>query len=201
MAADLPGTVRVKLSSEEAGAVSLTAVVVREMPTRDLIGLMLDYAGKDTRRIQDLLLRGTLVSGATRYRWQGWRASVESIEAVLASFPSAEPARPFAPQRCVHVLLRGPGLRTEVSREALAWRSLFHRGSFWDVLLEVATEAELEYAGYSYREQADRYRLTIPQAGRERLRESAKLVRFSALEAQIRAGSVQVVEFFVRRPD
>jgi hypothetical protein len=33
------------------------------------------------------------------------------------------------------------------------------------------------------------------------LRESAKLVRFSALEAQIRAGSVQVVEFFVRRPD
>jgi hypothetical protein len=201
VAADLPGTVRVKLSSEEAGAVSLTAVVLREMPTRALIGLMLDYTGKDTRRIQDLLLRGTLVSGATRYRWQGWQASVESIEALLASFPNAEPARPFAPQRCVHVLLRGPGMRTEVSREALARRSLFNRGSFWDVLLEVASEAGLEYDGYSYREQADRYRLAIPQAGLERLRESARLVRFSALEAQIRTGSVRVVEFFVRRPD
>jgi len=48
---------------------------------------------------------------------------------------------------------------------------------------------------------ADRYRLEIPQAGRERLKASAKLVRYSALEAQLRAGSVHVVEFLVRRSD
>jgi hypothetical protein len=201
VAADLPGSVRVKLSSEEAGAVSITRVVVREMPARDLIGLMLDFAGKDTRRIQDLLLRGTFVSGATRYRWQGWQASVEGIAEVLVSFPDPEPTRPFAPERCAQVLLRGPGLRAEVPREALARTSLFSRITFWDVLLEVATEVGLEYAGYSYREQADHYRLAIPQAGRERLVESAKLVRYSALEAQIRAGAVHVVEFYVRRSE
>ena len=54
----LPGTVRVKLSSEEAGAVSVTPVVVREMPLGDLVELMLDLAGKDAARIRELLLRG-----------------------------------------------------------------------------------------------------------------------------------------------
>jgi len=33
------------------------------MPIRDLIELMLDFTGKDTQRIQDLLLRGPLSAG------------------------------------------------------------------------------------------------------------------------------------------
>ncbi len=199
MAARLPETVRVKLSSEEAGAVSITPVVVRDMPLSELVELMLDLAGKDIRRIRDLLLRGTLVSRATRYRWEEWEASPEGLEALLASFPDPEPRRPFAPERCEHVLLHGPGLRADVPRGALAKRGLLSRRSFWDVLMDVVREAGPQYVGYSYREHADHYRLEIPPAGLERLRGSAGLVQYSALEAQIRKGSVRVAEFFVRR--
>ena len=41
----LPQTVRVKLSSEEAGAISLTPVVVQELPVRDLVAMGLWVAG------------------------------------------------------------------------------------------------------------------------------------------------------------
>jgi hypothetical protein len=199
VATELPETVRVKLSSEEAGAVSITPVVVRDMPLSELAGLMLDLTGKDTRRLRDLLARGTLVSGATRYRWQGWEASEESLEVLLARFPGPEPERPFAPERCAHVLLHGPGLRVDVPRQALAKKGILSRRSFWDVLMDVVDEGGLEYAGYSYRQQTDRYRLEISPAGIERLNESAGLLPYSALEAQIRKGSVRVADFFVDR--
>ncbi|MFB3777037.1 MAG: hypothetical protein ACE141_05475 [Bryobacteraceae bacterium] len=195
----MPGTVRVKLSSEEAGGVSITPVVVREMPIRDLIELMLDVARKDGRRIQELLARGTLVSGATRYRWEGWHAGFEAIQAMLASFPDPEPARPFTPDLCVRVVLRGPGVRLGVAREALSRRGLVRRKSFWDVLAEVALGAGVEYAGYSYGEHADRFLLKIPPSDREYLRENAELLRFPRLEAQIRSGAFVEAEFLVRR--
>ena len=60
----LPETVRVKLSSEAADYVSLTPVVVQELPLRELVEHMLGITGKDEARVRDLLLRGTLVSGA-----------------------------------------------------------------------------------------------------------------------------------------
>ena len=65
-------TIRVKLSSEAAEYVSITPVVVQEMPVRDLVEHMLGITGKDEARVRDLLLRGTLVSGASRFRWTGW---------------------------------------------------------------------------------------------------------------------------------
>jgi hypothetical protein len=195
----LAGTVRVKLSSEEAGAVSVTPVIVREMLLGDLVELMLDLAGKDAARIRGLLLRGTLVSGASRYRWTGWDAGVSEIEALLASFPDPEPGRRFQAERCTHVILRGAGFKIDVLREALARKRLLRRSSFWNALMAVVDGARIEYAGYSYRERADRYRLEIPPGGRERLRSSAGLLRYSSLEAQARAGAFAAVEFLVPR--
>ncbi len=43
----LPHTIRVKLSSEAAGALSITAVVVQDLPLRDLVEHMLGVVGKD----------------------------------------------------------------------------------------------------------------------------------------------------------
>jgi hypothetical protein len=197
--ADLPEAIRVKLSSEEAGAVSITPVVSREMPLRELIELMLDVAGKDAARLRDLLARGTLVSGATRYRWQGWQPGIESLQEMLDSFPSPDPERPFAPQHCTQVLFRGTGFKARVSRDVVAERTFFSRTSFWDALMRVTALAEMEYGGYSYKEQSDRYRLSLSPAQREQLRESARLIRYTELRAQIREGSLQAIEFLVRR--
>src|SRR4051794_11530453 len=97
----LPDTVRVKLSSEVAESISITPVVLQDLPTRELVEHMLGITGKDAPRVHDLLLRGTLVSGASRFRWTGWDAGRADIEQLLATFPDRDPQRPFTPERCV----------------------------------------------------------------------------------------------------
>ena len=65
----LPSSIRVKLSSEAAESISITPVVLRDIPIRELIEHMIGITGKDEARVHELLLRGTLVSGASRFRW------------------------------------------------------------------------------------------------------------------------------------
>src|SRR5579872_6317441 len=103
----LPDAIRVKLSSEAAEGISLTPVVVREMPLRELVEHMLGVTGKDEARVRELLLRGALVSGASRFRWTGWEADHAGLRELLATFPDPEPSRPFAPERSVRAILRG----------------------------------------------------------------------------------------------
>ena len=195
----LPPTIRVKLSSEAAESISLTPVVVQELPVRELISHMLGVAGKDEARIRELLLRGTLVSGATRFRWVGWEADLEGIRGILATFPDPDPARPFAAERCIRATLRGGRQAIEIPRAAAARKGLFQRKTFWDLLMEVVGEDRMAYAGYSYRESADRYlrELTIPEAAR--LREASGLVQYSTLSEQIRSVGFLQAELWVSR--
>src|SRR5437016_221087 len=110
----LPQTVRVKLSSEAADSITLTPVVVQELPLRELVEHMLGMTGKDELRIREILLRGTMVSGASRFRWAGWEADGAGLRELLATFPDADPARIFAAERCVRVVLRGGRQAIEV---------------------------------------------------------------------------------------
>src|SRR5437868_13064499 len=153
----LPETIRVKLSSEAAESIALTPVVIQEMALRDLIEHVLGVTGKDEARIRDLLLRGTLVSGASRFRWVGWDAEAEGLRELLATFPDAEPLRAFAAEGCVRAILRGGRQTIEIPRDAGARKGMFQRRSFWDDLMSVAGAGTAAYLGYSYRERADRY--------------------------------------------
>src|SRR6185503_11044650 len=103
----LPKTVRVKLSSEAAESITLTPVVLQEIPIHELIEHILGIAGKDESRIHQILLRGTLVSGASRFRWAGWEADSASLQDALAQFPDADPSNKFAATRCIRATLRG----------------------------------------------------------------------------------------------
>src|SRR5215470_17639476 len=114
----LPPTVRVKLSSEAAESITLTPVVVQQLPVRELIEHMLGVTGKDEPRIRELILRGTLVSGASRFRWAGWDAEPEAIREILGTFPDPEPGRAFSAERCVRAILRGGRQAIEIPREA-----------------------------------------------------------------------------------
>ena len=195
----LPERVRVKISSEAAGAISLTPVVVQEIPVRELIEHMLGVAGKDETRICELLKRGTLVSGASRFRWTGWAADAESVREVLATFPDADPTRTFAAERCVRAVLRGARGATEVPREAAAQKGPLRHGSFWDVVMEVAAGAGLGYAGYSYRDRADRFTAVLTASDAERLREGSEAAKFSTLREAVRAGVFTAIEVYVER--
>jgi len=199
----LPETIRVKLSSEAAEYVSLTPVVVQEMPLRDLIEHMLGITGKDEARICDLLLRGTLVSGASRFRWTGWEADVESVRTLLAAFPDPDPARRFNPAQCTRVVLRGPRQPIPIPREAATRRSILdiilRRESFWDHLMSLAESGNTQYAAYSYRDWADVFNLALTAQDSQRLRDAARLVRYTALQAQIRNAQIELAELYVRR--
>ncbi|HKW97741.1 MAG TPA: hypothetical protein VJN43_08390 [Bryobacteraceae bacterium] len=200
----LPQTVRVKLSSEAAGYVSITPVVVREMPTRELVEHMLGITGKDEARVQDLLLRGTLVSGASRFRWTGWAAEAEAVRSLLASFPDPDPGRPFSAAQCVLAVLRGGaqhpiGIPRDIGSKRGAAARILRRASFWDVLIGIAAAGTPQYAEYSYRERADVYHLPLSANEVQRLRAAARLVRYSALEIQIRSAPVDSVELYVSR--
>ncbi len=176
----------------------MTPVVARDMAVTDLVELMLDATGKDIVRLGDLLRRGSMVSGGSRYRWTGLEASAEALKEAVAKFPDPEPERPFKPERCYQVRLEGPALKKIVPAEALQRKRFFRRRSFWEVLVEAAAENGVRYSGYSYGERADRYELRIPASRQNEIESAASLLRYSTLETQIQGG-FDLAEFFVRR--
>jgi hypothetical protein len=199
----LPDKIRVKLSSEAAEYISLTPVVVQEMTTRELVEHMLGITGKDAARVRDLLLRGTLVSGASRFRWSGWEADPEEVRSLLGTFPDAEPLRPFVAASCVRAVLRGPRQPVLIPREIGSSRGLvariLRRMSFWDLLMQIAAGGALKYAGYSYRDRADLYQALLGGPEARRIREASRLVSYTALETQIRNTAMDSVEFYAVR--
>ncbi|HEV3330206.1 MAG TPA: hypothetical protein VG096_04450 [Bryobacteraceae bacterium] len=195
----LPETVRVKLSSEEAGALSITPVVVQELSMRDLLELVLGATGKDEARIREILLRGSLVAGASRFRWPGWEPDLGGIRALLATFPDPDPSRPFAAERCIRAILRGGRQAVEVHREAASHKRPFHHDSFWDFMMEVTAAAEMHYCGYSYRDRADRYTRDFTGAEVDQIRAGSSRVKYSTLRDQILRSAFQHAELLVVR--
>jgi hypothetical protein len=195
----LPQTVRVKLSSEAAEAISITPVVVQELPLRELVEHMLGVTGKDETRIGELLLRGTLVSGASRFRWVGLRTDLDNLRELLATFPDPEPGRPFAAERCIRATLRGGRQPIEIPRDAGSRKSLFQRENFWDLLMEVVAAARPAYSGYGYRDRADRYLREFTHAEAERLRDASSGVKYSTLRDLIRTVAFTQADLHVTR--
>jgi hypothetical protein len=195
----LPQIIRVKLSSEAAESIALTPVVVQEMALRDLLEHVLGVTGKDEARIRDLLLRGTLVSGATRFRWGGWEAEAEALRELLGTFPDPEPLRAFASETCLRAILRGGRQAIEVAREPCLRKGLFQRKSFWESLMTVASVGEAAYLGYSYRDRADRYLREFTHSEAEQLRAEAGSIQYSTLREQVRTVAFWQVELFTRR--
>lgn len=195
----LPDTIRVKISSEAAEWIALTPVVARDMPVRELIEMMLGLTGKNPLRVRELLLRGTLVSGASRFRWQGWDADAAGIEAALAAFPDPDPSLEFSADRCSRVVLKSSGARIELPRDVASERRLFRRHSFWEVLMEFAAAVPPRYHDYSYKEKADIFVAEVDSAAAARFRESAGALRYSSIDASLRRAVPEAAEFYVPR--
>ena len=192
-----PDVVRVKLSSEAAGAIALTPVVVRDMRFRELIEEVASVCGKDVLRIADILSRGNLVSGATRFRWQPVELTTEEIATTLAFLPDPDPARLFVAERCTQAVFLGPGVSISLDRDSGSARRLFHRASFWGALMQAADGAA--YVTYRYRERADLYRAPLTLDMRERIRAALPLLKNRALAHQLQAASFDCLNIYVPR--
>ena len=195
----LPEVIRVKLSSEEAGSIALTPVVVQEMPLAELIEVMLGTTGKDAERVRDLLLRGTLVSGASRFRWPPIEASSGEVGELLRRLPDSDPSRIFNPERCVRVELRGPSAVIDLSRAVAGKRRFLRRRSVWDVLMGLVEPSHLDYIEYSHKDRADRYRLRLAPAALTELRAAGGLAAYGKLASQLRTLAASTADFLVPR--
>jgi hypothetical protein len=192
-----PETVRVKLSSEAAEAISLTPVVVRDMPLRELIEEIAAVRGKDAGRIAETLRRGSVTGGATHFRWQPMELSEAELAAVLALLPDDEPARAFDASRCTEARLVGPGIRIVVTREVAGTRRLFRRTSFWSELPQIV--GTVQYTTYSYRERADIFRASLSVEQREAVRAVLPTLKHAALARRIHLAPFDAIEFIVAR--
>ncbi len=195
----LPGVIRVKLSTEAAGAISVTAVVARDMPLRELVEEMLPLLGKDERRISEALGRGTLVSGGSRFRWTAIQAPAEEVRTMLDMFPDSDPRRAFDPARCVTAVLEGQRKRIEIPREVALARRFLRRETYWDALMQVVRAGQVSYREYSYRRRADHYLVRFSPPEAERLRAAARLMRYSTLRDDITRNSLSSADLFVER--
>lgn len=194
----LPALVRVKLSSEAAGMIAITPVVIQEMALSDLLEHVLaTTGGKHLERIGETLRRGTLVSGASRLRWEGFDAEIETLSALLEQFPDSDPARPFRAEGCRGILFLGVAARLEMPRAAAEQRRLLRRRSFWDEVMEAVPSPV--YESYSYREKADVYGAALGREQAQRLREAATLLRYPSLARQVAASSFDRLQLFVVR--
>jgi hypothetical protein len=189
----------VKLSSEAAEAISLTRVVIQDMAVRELLDVLLGVAGKDVERLQELLLRGSVVSGASRYRWEGWPVETGELNGLLAAFPDPEPQRPFDPAVCVRAILQTARGGIDIPRDAASRRSLLRRKNFWDLLLRVVAGAPLEYRTYSFRERADVYEAPLTVEDNRALREAAPLLSYATLRDRVASYEIRSVAMLTSR--
>jgi hypothetical protein len=193
----LPPEVRVKISSEAAGAIAMAEVAIRTLPIRDLVEQMLGAGGKDAARIEEILRRGSLVAGESRLRWEGFPADDVELGAILATFPDPDPARPFDSARCFHVQLLAGREKLDIPRKIGAKRRLFRRRSFWDVLMDVGCSAE--YVEYSYKLRCDHYRLHLDLDRLGAIQEGAALLPYQKLRERVAGSGYDSAEFFVSR--
>jgi hypothetical protein len=78
-------------------------------------------------------------------------------------------------------------------------KGLLQRSSFWSLLMEVAGAADAAYAGYSYKDRADRYLRELSVEETQRLRAASDSVKFTTLREQLRLGAFAQVELYVVR--
>lgn len=193
----LPEKIRVKISSEAAGSIDFTPVVSSEMAVTELLELAASAAGADAARIHHLLTHGSLVSGASRFRWAKIECTLEEVGEAIQALPQPEPGRPCAFERCVRVVLRGPSARIEIDRETGAARRFLRRSSFWDLLM--GGLGAPRYSSYSYKDRADHYTLELDPQARGRMLSAASLLRYPALARQIRAAAIDRIDWIVPR--
>ena len=176
----LPPVVRVKISSEAAGAIALSPVVVQEIQTTELVRLMLGVARKDVDRIVDLLARGSLVSGASRFRWEPLPADAAQMIELLRAYPDDEPLRPLDWN-----LLRSVRFRSvELLREDMTPTRWLKRRSFFQALSSLKGD-DVHYVEYSYKESADVYRGHLSPAEQNELRAAAPLLPHPAFRTRV----------------
>jgi hypothetical protein len=195
----LPETIAVKYTEEEAEYLSMRPLVRQTFRAEELVDMIVQVAGKDAVRLQQILRAGTVVFHSFRYWWPGFDPDVAALAEILARYPDADPSRPFRVADCVEVILESSGSpprhSLRISRDAAAKanplqkiaRALRHAPNFWQRLMNFAEEARPRYREYSYTRGGDLYSIAltaeqIARLAREAARDAPRTLRAELLE-------------------
>ncbi len=195
----LPESIPCKVSSESAGYVTMAAVARVNLPLEELASKVLGVCGKDPARIARILLRGSLVSGDSRFRWDPFALAPDELSELLVRFPDHDPGREFDLQLCDRMLLRGTRGEFEIGRTVGQQRRFLRRDNFWDRALELLARQSPRCERYSYSDRADVFAADLKGQTLERFRDLGRLLRFSSLEAQVRALPASQATLFATR--
>jgi hypothetical protein len=181
----LPETIAVKYTEEEAEYLSMRPLVRQTFRAAELVDMIVQVAGKDSARVQQILRAGTIVFHSFRYWWQGFDPDTLALAEILARYPDAEPSRSFRATDCIEVILESSGspprhsLRitkesaTKASPLQKIARALRNKPSLWQVLMNFAEEGRPRYREYSYARRADLYSIALTPAQIARLAQQA----------------------------
>jgi hypothetical protein len=164
-AVELPETIPVRFTEEEAEYVSIRPVRRQIFKLRELVDMILCVTGRDLPRVQQILRTGTVVFHFYRYWWQGFETDAAELSAVLSEFPADDPGRGFRADGCTTIVLESAAKGrqpVEVKKSEAERKSLFASRSFWECLLTLAVPPqEIKYDGYSFARRADLYRVDL----------------------------------------
>jgi hypothetical protein len=196
----LPETIAVKYTEEEAEYLSMRPLVRQTFRAPELVDMIVQVAGKDSARVQQILRAGTIVFHSFRYWWQGFDPDAVALAAILAKYPDPDPARPFRVADCVEVILESSGSpprhSLRITKESAAnatnplqkiAHALSHKPSFWQRLMNFADESVPRYREYSYARRGDLYSLAltpdqIAHLAREAAHHAPRTLRAELLE-------------------
>lgn len=197
----LPETIPVRYTEEEAGYVTVRPLVRQTFSLDELLDMILSVAGKDLTRVQQLLHSGTVVYHFYRYTWTGFNADPTELSAALAQFPDSDPARPFAPNLCTNAVFDGPGVNPrhllDLVKDAASKRKLFSRQSFWQRLMDIASEENPVYEKYSYSRRADMYHVTMDSENILKIADAADDLAPRKLRPSLRVVNATACIYFV----
>jgi hypothetical protein len=197
----LPETISVRYTEEEAGYVTVRPLVRQTFSMDELLDMILSVAGKDLTRVQQLLHSGTVVYHFYRYTWTGFDADQAELAVALAKFPDSDPSRPFNPNLCTNAVFDGPGVNPrhllDLVKDAASRRRIFRGQSFWQRLMDIASEENLVYEKYSYSRRADLYRVFIDSENVLKIAEAADRLAPRKLRPSLRVVNAAASIYFV----
>jgi hypothetical protein len=209
----LPETIAVKYTEEEAEYLSMRPLVRQTFRAPELVDMIVQVAGKDSVRVQQILRAGTVVFHSFRYWWPPFDPDPAALAEILAKYPDADPARPVRPAECHEVILESSGSpprhSLSITKESAAKssplrkiaRALRRQPSFWQILMNVAEEFRPRYREYSYTRRADLYSIALTPAQIARLTQKAARHAPRPLRAEIlEPPAISQIVFVCPRP-
>jgi transposase len=190
--------VQVRVSSEDAGGISLSPVQHREVPVTELVTWIVRVTGKDAPRIEEILKRGSLVVGLSRMRWESADAA-ECLSAILDILPDDCPTRLLDERKIREIVVSAGTRQITIPGNAARARRWFRSESFLERWLSSAELPKPAYERYDYGEQADRFRAPIGATATAAYRDAVNLLPSGVLRNALRVHAPTAITMLMPR--